>query len=72
MKPITVSTDDLTNIKRQYTKAIKAGKDGFKAYLVCGQQGEFTVGYAKYLIEFLTEAKNEERKASLSRSTLRP
>jgi hypothetical protein len=52
-----VTVDDLPNIKRQYTKAIKAGKTEFKCWLTCGQQVEILTSYAKYLIEFLTDAK---------------
>jgi hypothetical protein len=55
-----VSLDDLPNIKRQYTKAVKAGKTEFKCWLTCGQQVDIVTSYAKYLIEFLTEAKNDQ------------
>lgn len=56
---ITISLEDLPNIKRQYTRAVKNNKQEFRAYLCsCGLMGSFVTDYAKYLIEFLTNVKN--------------
>ena len=62
----TITLDDLTNIKRQYTKAVKANKTEFKCWLICGVQTTLVTSYAKYLIEHLTNIKNEQTKTSIS------
>lgn len=61
-KPISISIEDLPNLKRQYTKAIKTNKTKLRCWLVCGQQGTFIVSYAKYLIERLIKIKDEQTK----------
>jgi hypothetical protein len=58
----TINQSDLPMIEKEYKKAIKNKKKVFKVALSCGKTGEFVVGYAKYLIEFLTNLKNEQRK----------
>ncbi len=70
MKQPTVTINDLPNLKRQYTKAVKANKLEFTCYLTCGMQGEFLVSYAKYLIEHLTNLKNEQAKTRVSKRVL--
>lgn len=67
----TVTLADLPNIKRQYTKAVKANKLEFTCWLTCGVQAEFLVSYAKYLIEHLTNVKNEQTKNSIPPRVLR-
>lgn len=59
-KSPTICIEDLPNLKRQYTKAVKQNKTEFKVWLVCGQQTTLIVTYAKYLIEYLTHIKNEK------------
>jgi hypothetical protein len=55
-KVIQFTPESLRVLKREYKKAVKAGKDSFFF-----NGSELLVGYAKYLIEFL-EAAFKDRK----------
>ena len=48
-----ISLDDLTQLKREYTKALKGGKESFMF-----KGTELLTLYAKYLIEYMTLIKN--------------
>ena len=52
-----ITHEDLPNLKREYTKAIKAKKKEFKLQLRNGGKATLLTTYAKYVIEFLSNQK---------------